>query len=373
MATGKVNINSELVRKRWMLQGMIQASATSFWGPYTGSSESSIVRQQTNTTASGGHTVVFQSRGNYTAQPIQGRETAYGKGGDKQLFSDRLQVERYRIPIGNGDVFDSTEVANLAISQHSDSRKLLSDLFVRVKDQAIFDSLQGLQGEAPTHSFDITKFDYNALQDLATNLQTGTNYSTGDRRMPLAPYKMANGENCWILIIDPFMATELRKDSNYQAISYTGDMRGSQNRIFTGVIGKIGSLLIVESPVHYGTSTATDNGIILLNQVSTEIAGLRTRDSDGKWSGQPGFNHSSATRLSRGLLLGRGAIHMAFGKHPDYLFQESLDFKITSESAIEYWFGLKKAKLTAENEDYKDGKVAGVDVGVITVDFNITV
>ena len=41
--SGKVAYNSQLVRKGWMAEGLLQAAAKSFWAPYKGTSFDSII------------------------------------------------------------------------------------------------------------------------------------------------------------------------------------------------------------------------------------------------------------------------------------------------------------------------------------------
>jgi len=112
-----------------------------------------------------------------------------------------------------------------------------------------------------------------------------------------------------------------------------------------------------------------------LNDSGIEISGLRQYDgaapASAAWTGQTGFDYASADLHSRGLILGAGALQLGFGKHPDYKWQPSEDFAITSESAVEFWMETQKCKLTAENDDYKAAKVAAVDYGVVAVDVQI--
>ena len=71
---------------------------------------------------------------------------------------------------------------------------------------------------------------------------------------------------------------------------------------------------------------------------------------------------------SRGLILGRGAVQIGFGKQPDYKFKSSQDFDIKSESALEVWMNVQKTILNTENVDYDDAKVSGHDYGVVVFD-----
>lgn len=362
-----IAIGSDLKRKKWMREGLLQAKSKGFWTPYTGNSPDSVVYQVNNTNAGEGHTVVFDYDGSLAGRAIKGKDTAYGQGEQKKKFSNKLTVDRYRLVADNGDAFDAVDVGDLSLSQHADSRAKLGDLFMRFKDQAIFDTLQGLKGSAPTHIIDLsTTFDYNTLIDIERNLKTSTGFSTGSKRRPLQPYVLQDGRPVWLFVMDPLMAGMLKKSSGYQALVYNADVRGNENRALKGVFGKIGNLLLVEADAFFGEtdSAASTWG---LDKNSVEIAGLRQKDANGLWSGQTGYL-ATGDQISRGLLLGANAVQMGFGKMPDYKFQESTDFGITSESALEVWMETQKTILTAETEDYAAAKVAAVDWGVIAVD-----
>jgi len=381
MTTAVLSLTSDLKRKRWMREGMIQAASKSFWSPLTGSSKDGVVYQVNNTNAAAGHTVVFDFSGNISGKAKKGKETAYGEGETKRKFSDKITVERYRLVVDNGDEFDGVDIGDLKITQHSDSRNKLADLFVRFKDQALFDAAQGLlttnQGaQAPTHVIDLgATFTFNELTDIETTLKTSNGFTTGGVRRPMDPYMTADGEPVWLMVIDAAMAALLRKDTaGYQTMMSRADVRGSSNRLIKGVIGKIGSMMIVTADQFFGETAGSTLGWGL-NDSEIEISGLRQYDgaapASAAWTGQTGFDYASADLHSRGLILGAGALQLGFGKHPDYKWQPSEDFAITSESAVEFWMETQKCKLTAENDDYKAAKVAAVDYGVVAVDVQI--
>lgn len=369
MPTAKVSITSDLKRKSWMREGLIQSAHKSFWTPLSGSNMDGIVYQANNGSAKSGHTVVFDFNGNLSGKAIKGRDEAYGKGEQKRKFSDKITVDRYRLVVDNGDEFDGVDIGDLTITQHSDSRKKLSDLFHRFKDQALFDAAQGTAGQSPTHIIDMdSTFGYSTLLDIERTLKTSKGFSTGGIRRPLEGYTIGDGRPVWMFIMDAAMAGMLRKDSNYQNLVFNADVRGNNNRAIKGVFGKIGQLMLIEADQFFGDTEGT--GVIGLNKTGVEIAGLRQKDSNGVWTGQDGFNYDGDL-YSRGLLLGSGALQIAFGKQPDYKNQASQDFKITSESACEFWMNTQKTVLSAENSDYKQAKIADIDYGVIAVDVQV--
>jgi len=392
MSTAVVPLTSDLKRKRWMREGLVQSASTSFWNTYAGNTKDSIVFQANNPNSKEGHTVVFDFDGNIAGKAIKGKDTAYGKGEQKKKFSDKLTVERYRLVVDNGDKFDGVDIGDLNINQHSDSRNKLGDLFIRFKDQSLFDAAQGNilinstgAQQTPTHVIDLgTTFTFNTLLEITKLIKTsnkGTGSLAGSTypvRRPIDPFKVDKTKPCWIFVIDAAMKNILMQDgtavNSFAGIMKDGDVRGNNNRMIDGVIGKIGNLLIVEAEQFFGETVGATTGWGL-DDSEIEIAGLRqysgANPATAPWTGQTGFDYTHANLHSRGLILGAGAMMCGFGKQPDYKFQASQDFAIKSESAVEFWMESQKTKLLAENSDYKQAKIAGIDYGVIAVDLEV--
>jgi len=366
-----VDYNSELKRKAWVQKGLIQGTSKSFWSPYTGMEDTSIVMQANNANADAGHTVVFDYDGNLSGKAVKGNDTAYGKGEKKKKFSNKIVVDRYRLVVDNGDKFDGKDIGNLSITEHSDSMNKLADLFTRFKDQAVFDCVQGLKGSGPTHIIDLNAtFDPASLNTIEETIKTGYGYTTGGTRRPLQPYRLYDGRPVWLFVMDPSMARLLKNSTNYQSLVYNADVRGNDNRSISGVFGKIGQMLLIEADQFYGT---TDNAAATfgLEDNNIEISGLRKLDAGGKWTGQPGYVYTGAQH-SRGVILGANAVQLGFGKMQDYKLQKSQDFEITSESCLEVWMEAQKTILNDEVAgDYAAAKVANLDFGVIAVDLQV--
>ena len=365
-----ISLTSDLRRKKWIREGLLQAASKSFWSPFTGLSKDYIIYQTNNENAADGHTVVFDFDGNLSQKPVKGKETAFGKGEQKKKFSDKLTVSRYRLVVDNGDKFDGKDIGDLSINEHADSRRKLGDLFVRFKDQAIFDTLSGITDNAATHVISLSTFTYGDLLDIEKTLKTGRGFDTGGVRRPIEPFMLDDGRPVWLFVVDSAMAAKLKQDPGYQTLVINADVRGNNNRAIQGVIGKLGNLLIVEAPMFFG-KTYTSTTPFDIGDSDIDIAGLRQYDVTNKaWTGQEGFDYGS-TLKSRGLLLGQAAGLLGMGKMPDYRFQESTDFGIKSESALEVWMATKKTRLLDENGDYAEAKVTGIDWGVVAVDVTI--
>lgn len=375
--TGVVAYDSPLIRSKWMAEGLVGTAAKSFWAPYIGKTSNSIIMQKNDITADkSGKTVVFDFDGYLVKGPVKGKTTAFGKGEEKRKFSDSLTIERYRFPVDNGDAFDGIEIGDLSITQHQDSRSKLADKWVKFKDQAIFDAAQ----QQVTHIIRSTTFGFDDFLDMETIIKTGNGYSVGGRRMPLSPFYTADGRPVWLMVIDAPLKKKLLGSSGAQAIFKDADVRGNENRLFKGVIGKVGNFVVVEAETFFGVqsgSIITDLYAAMDNVAELQGAGLRNYVDNGtteytpvKWTGDAGFYESTGNMYSRGLILGAGALQQAFGRMPDYKYQESEDFGIKSESLLEVWCNTRTTSMAVENLDY-DTKIGGISNGSIAFDIKL--
>lgn len=386
-ATAVVAYDSPLVRKKWFMEGLIQEQSKSFTAAYTGNSFRNIVYQEVNTSAKEGHTVTFDFDGNLTGRAVKGKDTAVGTGEEKKKFSDSITVDRYRWVVDNGDKFDGVNIGDLSITEHTDSRAKLADLWIRIKDQAILDVAQ----QSATHRLLLDKtFTYDQLLDLQNIIKTGrgyvqmTNKNAADIRRPLKPFMLADGKPVWLFVADSDMITALKKSTGAQDIFRGADVRGNDNRLINGAMGRIGNFLFVEADTFFGTTknTATPGdfvdglGYAQPNKSEIEISGLRQYTGDDNafvpksWTGET-VAAPGAKTFSRGLILGAGAIQLGMGLLPDYKWQPSIDFEITSESCMEAWFGVKATILNPESGDYNYAKMGGISHGIVAVDMQI--
>jgi len=375
--TAFLDYDSDLIRKGWVKEGLVQNAAKSFWAAYTGSTGGSVVYQKNMTSVTEGNNIIFDYDGYLTGEMALDREQAWGKGEGKRKFSGSLKIRRGRIPVNNGDKFNGKEIGDLSITEHGDSRRKLADLWTRHKDQAHFDSVQGrLDSLTNSHVFrpndratisallttDIMSYDY--ILELSEKMLEGDGFAVGSKRMPLKPFQTKDGEDIWNLMLDNKAWFDLRKDDRWQDLVAQGDIRGLNNFLFKGQPIRIGNLMVTVAPIFFGVSTDRRAG-----KTKPEIAGFRKLDEDGLYSGEVGFGAVGEKIIAcRSVLLGAGALQYGMGMEPNYNLEFSPDHKITSESLLEVWFNVQKTQLLPETVDYDEARIGNMDYGVIAVD-----
>lgn len=373
-STGILRYGNALERKGWMVEGMIQKASESFWRGLTGNNHDAIIYQKNDFNAKVGHNIIFDYSGNLATAGFRGKEQAFGNSPSKMKFSDSLTLEFGRYTVDNGMEFDAEAIGDIDLSTHADSREKLADNFVRAKDQMFFDLGQGyLRNQAPTHVIRpgnkatigaltaTDKLSWEFLVNMETIVKTGIGYTVGGRRSPMKPFKLSDGRKVWLLVLDSFQIADLLKDDKFQRVYQHAEVRGIGNALISHNVTQVGSFVIMEASTFAGSSINNQ-----LFKTAVEIQGLRTVDENGTFSGT---GKTQAGKVaSRGLILGAGAFQLGMGSTPDYKFQESQDFGITSESAMLLTMQADKCKLTAEVEDYKEAKVANMDYGVAVID-----
>lgn len=394
--TGKLPITSKLVRNSWMKEGILQEQSKSFWSPFKGTTLDAVIVQSQTSTADDGHTIVMDYDGNYAGAARRGKEKAYGYGGVKLKFSDKLTSTRLRYPINNGDKFDGVEIGDLSINEHVDSREKLADNWVRQNDQFFFDIGQGyLNGIKPTHAFlpggktasvDLVAGDilgYDELTKMETVTKTGKGWSIGNDRRPMVPYRGSanNGADprpTYVVVLTAQQAADLKSDSKFQTIISQADVRGRDNMAISGVIGRIGSNVYVEAPSYFGYESEKGNN--KLGKSVVEMSGLRRikikADGTELFEGTDAYDkeNTAGTKIvDRGLIIGAGAFSEGIGMDPDYKFQSSEDFGMDSESLLEWWGDAQATVLTPENGDYKSAKVGNMTYGLAYFDTFVSV
>ena len=373
MGTAKVPYGSQIRRKAWVHEGIIQKAATSFWAPYKGNTSDSIIFVTSDISKDKGHEIIFDFDGALSGKPVKGNKTAKGTGETKKKFSDSLKVADYRYVVDNGTKFDGVDIGDLKITQHSDSRSKLGDLWVRSEDQAYFDLAQ----QTAQFGINLTAADYDAIIEIEEVVKNGTGFDVTPsgikQRTPLKPFKMANGDSVWIWMMDVSFKRKFLSSTGIQNLLAQGDFKGSENRLFKGALGRIGSFIFVEAPVFMGETTGgilTSEGYYEYENTGVEMPGFRKLDTvNNVWTGEKGFNPANKLK-SRSVILGASAFQKGNGLAPDYKF-EATDFDKFSESCLEIWCGAKATKLLAENEDQNYAKIGGYSYSNIFVDIEI--
>lgn len=396
--TGFISPGSPLERQKWVLDNLRDRAQFSFTNGLAGDNSRSIIHQINETGAKNGHRTVFQNRGQTLGNWKKDQEVVRGTGENKQLYSDMVEVARWRTEVNNGDQFDGVNVGDLSLTQHQDAILDLSSIYVKDMDQAFFDVAQ----QSASHRIKLGNgFNYDAFFEIEKIIKAGEGYIKNEsntpinkRRAVLDGFTAVRGTqdagvatnlvmNKYLMFIDPYMKEQLYKDPRFQTMMATADIRGNGNRVINGVVGKVGSLIIVEVPLFMGHTRSRVAGDFINKNPEAANAfshqfdkhkvvtqGLRTYTADTDWEPKAWEGDEvrarGANKFSRAVIVSAGAMLKAVGRMPEYKLAYSQDYGITSGSMLEVWQGFKARYLKAETGD--NANIAGTSYGIVSVD-----
>lgn len=398
--TGFVFFGSDAERKKWVLDNLNQRSYRSYTSGLIGGNSKSIIHQINQTNSDEGHRVTFQNRGLTLGNWKKDKETVIGTGENKQIYTDNVEVSRWRVEVQNGDKFDAKNIGDLSLAAHADSMADLSSIYVRDMDQAFFDVAQ----QSASHRIKLARgFNFESFYEIESIIKSGEGYINNDtdtpitkRRAILEAFTAEGGTQAagvsnelitdkYIMFIDPYMKSMLYRDAKFQTLMANADIRGNDNRLINGVVGRVGSIILVEVPLFHGVTRSKRVGDFIEKDIKASNAfthqfdkhkvvtqGLRTYTADGGAAWQPKswlgdmVAAPGTDKYSRAIIVSAGAMMRAVGRLPEYQLAESPDYKISSASMLEVWQGFKARYLKAETGD--NANIAGTSYGIVSVD-----
>ena len=136
----------------------------------------------------------------------------------------------------------------VAFNMRNDARSQLTDWMSFNEDQAIFAQLNTadlVKAAALTGGVGLT---YDNIVDIKKEAQfpSAANIATGKKTRKLEPIKIENGEEVFVLGVNPTDAAAFRKSDDFKNFNQNGMMRGSSNPIFTGALGVFSNVIIHE-------------------------------------------------------------------------------------------------------------------------------
>lgn len=148
---------------------------------------------------------------------------------------------------------------------------------------------------------------------MSWNLLLKAKATAIDKR--LKPIRV-KGRNCYVVVMSPFQARDLKMDADYKSIVSQAGARGKDNQLFTGAFAEVDGLILYEH-----------------NKVYT------TRGTSTKWGA------GNLIEGAQALLLGAQAIGYAELGDPEWAESDNTDYKNKQGIAYSQIIGVVKSKF----------------------------
>lgn len=184
-----------------------------------------------------GETMTFGLIPRVTGAPITGNTTVKGKEDKLTFYTYQLTLDRYRYAIkDDGALTRQRFVGDIP----TEMKNALTVWGAELIDQQCMDALF----TAPTDIYyggdanqvsDLTAGD-NITPALISKMKAIALTRRGSGKTPLQPV-MVDGKKYFVLLVSPDVAVDLKYDTNFMAAQKDAAERGSNNPLFTGMLG----------------------------------------------------------------------------------------------------------------------------------------
>ncbi len=208
----------------------------SYFSRFMGGSDS-IIHEKTDFTKQKGETMTFGIRMRVTGSPITGNATVKGKEDRLNFYSFNVTLERYRYAImDDGALTRQRFVGDIP----TEIRSALTDWGSEQIDQMAFDAIKATPTEA-VYGGDATSVATLEADDVITPARISkVKVLALTRRssslVPLRPVKV-EGKEYLVLLLSPDQVYDLKRNSEFSQAQREAAERGSNNPIFSGMVG----------------------------------------------------------------------------------------------------------------------------------------
>lgn len=253
MASTSIATSHGLTSEQWESSLYQKAQENTFFGRFKGVGQGSMIQVKRDLVKKAGDALTFGfansirgTAGVTGNTPLEGETSGtYTVNNEAMVFNNqRVVIDQLRQSIKIAGLLDEKRVA---FNLRNEAKTQLSDWYAYNEDQALFTAINSCDTVLSTFISDAA-LTYDAIVDMKKEAMfpTDDNVGAGAKTRKLEPIRVENGEEVYILGVNPADAAAFRKSTDFKAFNQNADVRGSKNAIYTGMLGMFNSVVIHE-------------------------------------------------------------------------------------------------------------------------------
>jgi len=233
-----------------------------FWGKFKGTDENSPIQVKRDLQKSKGDTVTFGLAGTLVGAGVTGNTalsytttTGIGSGVEEAMvfYDQGVVIDQIRNGVRIAGAMDEQRVA---FSLRNQAKMQLTEWMARNEDAAVFTAINTCD------IVDISATHTAVTLDSIVDMKKEAMFPSGSTKK-IRPIKLSDGEECFVLGLNPVDAAALKKSDDFKQIHIDAGARGDKNRIYSGALGMYNGVIIHEhssfgaaTPVLFGAQAA---------------------------------------------------------------------------------------------------------------------
>jgi N4-gp56 family major capsid protein len=259
MAITSIATTHDLTNEQWEAQLYKKAQEKTFFGKFKGTAQGSIVQVKRQLEKKPGDAITFGLSDSIRGTVgVSGNNVLEGHNGTTyttnnealKFYDQQVKIDQIRQSIKIAGVMDEKRVA---FNLRNEARDKLVDWMSWNEDQALFTALSGADligesGSGSTVNIADASLSYDAIVDMKKEalFPTDGNIDGTATTRRLDPIRIENGEEVFILGVNPSDMATFKKSDDYKNFNQYGDYRGEKNSLFTGACGMWNGVIVHE-------------------------------------------------------------------------------------------------------------------------------
>jgi N4-gp56 family major capsid protein len=245
MASTAIATSHGLTLEQWNAGLYESYQEKTFFGRFKGTDENAMIQVKRDLTKSKGDKVTFGLAGTLVGAGVAGNTplaytTTQGAGSGVEesmvFYNQGVAIDQIRNGVRIAGAMDEQRVA---FSLRNQAKSQLTTWMANNEDAAIFTAIKTCD------IVDISATHTAVTLDAIIDMKKEAMFPTGSTKK-LRPISMADGEEVFILGLNPTDAATLKKSDEWSTIQSTSGVRGDGNRLFTGALGIYNGVIIHE-------------------------------------------------------------------------------------------------------------------------------
>lgn len=265
MANTSILTSHGLSQTQWEAGLYKKYQEQTFFGKFKGTDENSPIQVKRELEKSAGDTIKFGLAGTLSGSGVTGNNPltytaleGVGSGNEESMtfYDQGVAIDQIRNGVRIAGKLDEQRVA---FNLRNQAKGQLTDWMARNEDAAIFTAING--ADVVDISASVEASGQIALDDIVL-MKKEAMFPSGSTKK-IRPISMANGEEVFILGMNPTDAVGLKQSADWKTVQANAGKRGGDNRLFTGALGEYDNVVIhshsgftAGSPVLMGAQAA---------------------------------------------------------------------------------------------------------------------
>ena len=280
MAITSVATGNDLTVEQWSDMAFREYVAKLVLKPYMGTSPESVIHVDEDTLKDIGDAVTFGLVSALQGEGVEGDSVMEGNEEELQMYGHRVEIDELKNAVLLGG---SMSRRRTKFDQKMEAKAALTTWLAQKIEDKAFRAMASINGvtygsatEAQKDGWLDSNIDRALFGDAVSNLDTSGGTVAADHSDSLAaidstndildtdqislakriaqladpkirPIKIENGEEYYVMFVHPYCARDLKASSAWQQAQREAQARGTNNPIFTGMLGMWDGVILKES------------------------------------------------------------------------------------------------------------------------------